>query len=325
MKKLIAILWVVLAAAALQAGEPRKVAVFVQNRTRVPAMAEQVDAIRERIIGALSEVPDMMVIDSTLTLDAYDESPNAAKALGCDYVAVASIVGASSMKRNLGGRLSKVFTLRMSLKVTDVNGVGVDGMPVWVRQLPVVDAADADEVYFEMLIDQWSNEMTQAIAQKAPGWRAPSRPEAKLARIYISTTIDKTVAELESQTKGASGEQLVELRKVVGGAVVSIDGLVAGSAPNTFEVAPGLHTIEVSRAWMTPYRATLNVQDGASLEVALEMSAEGVAKWGTQENLRAELARKYAEAAMQRGVKVNLDSSGWHDVSQGNHTTVIAP
>jgi len=96
-----------------------------------------------------------------------------------------------------------------------------------------------------------------------------------------------------------------------------LDGAVIGSAPNTFKATKGLHQICIRRDWMKPYQATVNVQEGLVLQVALEMSAEGLAKWGTEESLRSGIARDYARAAMERGVKVNIDTAKWRDVGGG--------
>jgi hypothetical protein len=234
--------------------------------------------------------------------------------LGCDYIAVATVVNASSMKRNLSGRLNTVFTIRMTLKIMDSSGASVDGMPIWVRQLPILDADDEPMNYYQMLFDQWATDVTSVIAQKAGRWRAPIVKPVDLVEFYVSTTIDKTVAELESQTKGIKGEQLQELRRVVGGAAIEIDGAVIGSAPGSFRIAPGLHQLKVSREWMKPYFATVNIQNGSSFEIALEMSKAGIEKWGTVEALRADIAKRYADAVRERGVRVNIDTSGWRDV-----------
>ena len=76
---------------------------------------------------------------------------------------------------------------------------------------------------------------------------------------------------------------------------------------------------------MRPYTATVNIQDGTSLKVALEMSDEGLAKWGSAEALRADLARRYAEAARDRNIKMNLnvDTTNWRDVGSGVPTMRI--
>ena len=313
----------------------KKVAVFVQNRTRVVGMDDEVDGVRDRLAAALAEVDGFVVVDSAQVADSFrrykvsvaeektglvpgiftgGSVPRVAQMLGCDYIVAATIVNASSMNRNMGGRLNTVFTLRMSLKIMDASGASVDGMPTWVRQMPVLDAADAPMNYYQMLFDQWANDVTAAVAQKALRWRAPAAAPSALVEFFVSTTIDQAVAELESQTKGAQGEQLQELRRVVGGVSVEVDGAVVGSSPGPFRVSPGLHQIKIFREWMKPYFATVNVQPGMTLNVALEMSDEGMRKWGSLEALRADVARRYAEAARERGVKVNIDTTNWRDV-----------
>ena len=313
----------------------RKMAVFVQNRTRVVGMDDEVDGVRDRLTAALAEVDGLAIVDSAQVADTFrrykvtaaeekaeliagvfsgGSVSRIAKMLGCDYIAAATIVNASSMKRNLGGRLNTIFTLRMTLKVMDSTGASVDGMPTWVRQLPILDAADDPMNYYQMLFDQWASDITTAVAQKASRWRVPAAAADTMVEFHVSTTIDKTVAELESQTRGAKGEQLQELRRVVGGVTVELDGAVIGSAPGSFRAASGLHQLRVTRAWMKPYVATVSISEGMTLEVALELSDEGVRKWGSIEAMRADLAKRYADAARERGVRINLDTSKWRDV-----------
>ncbi len=320
------------------APELKKVAVFVKNNTKVPGMDDQVDGIRDRLAAALAEVDGFAVLDSAQIADTFRKYkvtvaeektglvpgiftggsvPNVAKMLGCDYIVAASIVSAGSLRRNVGGTLATVFNLRMALKVMDASGASVYGLPVKPYTFPATEVADDPMNYYDILLDRWASEATTALATKAPKWRKPAAADAEMVSFEVRTTIDQAVAELESQTKGAKGEQLAELRKVVGGVTVELDGAVIGSAPNTFTATKGLHQLCVKREWMKPYMATVNIQEGMILQVALEMSAEGIQKWGTLEGLRASLAQEYARAAMTRGVKVNLDSANWRDVGGG--------
>lgn len=338
MKKLLLVMLALSALAGLSAEEPKKIAVFVQNRTRVPGMDDEVDGIRDRLTAALAEVDGFAVMDSAQVADSFRKHkltveeekrglvagvftggsiPTVAKMIGCDYIVAASIVSASSIRRNVGGALATVFNLRMSLKVMDATGASVYGLPVKPYTFPVTDAADDPMNYYNILLDRWATEATAALAQRAPKWRKAAVEAQTLASFTVQTTIDQSIAELESQTKGARGEQLAELRKVVGGVTVELDGTVIGSTPNTFRATPGLHQLRVTREWMKPYQATVNIQEGMTLQVALELSAEGAAKWGSIEAMRAGLARQYAEAAMTRGIKVNLDSANWRDVGSG--------
>lgn len=314
---------------------PKKIAVFVQNRTRIAGMDDEVDGVRDRLSSALAEIDGLSVMDSAQVADTFrrykvtvgeekaglvsgifsgGSIPAISKMLGCDYIAAATIVNASVANRNVGGRLASVYTIRMTLKIMDSTGASVDGMPTWVRQMPILDAVDDPMNYYQMLFDQWSSDVTAAVAQKSLKWRKPSPVAGGLVSFYISTTIDKTVAELESQTKGANGEQLQELRRIAGGVTVEIDGAVVGSSPGPLKTTPGLHQMRVTRPWMDPYTATVLINEGSSFDIALEMSEEGMRKWGSIEALRADLAKRYADAARERGVRINVDTTNWRDV-----------
>ena len=320
----------------------KKVAVFVQNRTRMPAMDDEIDGIRDRLTASLAAVDGMEVLDSAQIADTFrkykvstDEEkkglvsgifsggsvPNVARMIGCDYIVAASIVGASSMKRNMSGQLSTVFTLRTTIKVMDATGRTVGSVPNWSSSFPVLNEGGDDPMnYYNILIDRWVEDATNQLAENALKWRAPAAAAAALVAFKVTTTIDKVVTELESQTKGTKGELLAELRKVVGGATVELDGAVIGSCPGEFRAAPGLHQIKITRQWMQPYTATVNIVDGMQLDVAMEMSEAGLAKWGSAEAIRADVAQRYGNAARERGVKINLDTSNWRDgVLGGGH------
>ena len=196
----------------------KTVAVFVQNRTRVVGMDDEVDGVRDRLAAALAEVDGISVVDSAQVADMFrrykvtvaeektglvsgifsgGSVPRVAQMLGCDYIVAATIVNASSVNRNMGGRINTVFTLRMTMKVMDADGKSVDGMPTWVRQMPVLDAADAPMNYYQMLFDQWATDVTATIAQKAPRWRAPSAASAGPA--FAAATAPSMAASLMTQ------------------------------------------------------------------------------------------------------------------------------
>jgi len=324
------------------AQELKKVAIFVKNNTKVPGMDDEVDGIRDRLAVAMAEVDGFTVLDSSQIADTFRKYkvttaeektglvsgiftggsvPNVARMLGCDYIVAASIVGANSMPRNVGGTQAMVFNLRMALKVMDASGASVYGVPVKPYTFPATDAAGDPMSYYNILLDRWATEATTALATKAPTWRKPAAAPA-LVTFVVSTTIDSVKEKLESQTKGVNGEQLQELRKVVGGASIELDGALVGTAPCEIRATPGLHQIRVKRQWMKDYEATVSVSEGQRLEIALELNDEGVAKWGTIEAVRSAVAEGYAEAAWRRGIKMNVDTKNWRDVGWGERDKV---
>jgi len=83
---------------------------------------------------------------------------------------------------------------------------------------------------------------------------------------------------------------------------VELDGLAIGSAPGTFQGYPGLHKLRLSREGFDAWERTVNLYDGQNLRVALQMSAEGTARWKENANFLATLDsnRKLTDAEAKR-------------------------
>lgn len=77
----------------------------------------------------------------------------------------------------------------------------------------------------------------------------------------------------------------------VEGAAVELDGAVIGSAPGRFFAAPGLHQLRVTKEWLTPWERTVNIFPNQVISVTLELSEQGLARFATIEQLKADLAR----------------------------------
>lgn len=349
--RLLAVVLASLVVFASEASEVRKVAVFARNLSSQRSLDAQVPGLRDRLASVFANQKDISVVGVGENLGNGTElTPNLIRTLQCDYVALAGIASAGSMVRRIGegGTASTVYTLRMTLKIMDATGKSIDALPNWMKRYPVLESTGDAEAYYDILFDQWLQEVESMLGAKCPSWpvvrqELPRPPVASgdkggeqkpvvvtvspqpvpqpvqepMVSFRISTTIDQVVSELESQTRGVNGEMLAELRKVVGGATVEIDDVVEGSCPGEFMATPGLHRLKIVRAWMKPYMATIRVKEGMKLNVAMEMDDEGIQKWGSLESLRADVAKRYAEAAMTRGVKVNVDTAHWRDVGDG--------
>ncbi|MDA3923516.1 MAG: PEGA domain-containing protein [Kiritimatiellae bacterium] len=317
-----------------------KVAIFVRNQTRVPGMDDEVDGIRDRI-GAELAGSGMIIMDQAEIVNGFNRykvttaeeraglvagvfsggsTVRVAQMLGCEYIMLVKIVRASSTKRKAGGRPVTIFTLNMSTKVNEaVQGSSVYGSN-WSRKVPVPgEFAVADEAlnYYSDLVDQWSVETGEEISTKAPTWRRVNAAPANLVNFSVSTTIDKLIEGLESGVR-APNELLDEMRRVVGGVTVELDGAALGSSPGTFQASLGLHQLRVTRQWMTPWQKTVNIQEGVAFNIGLELSDAGIIRYQSMEGFRSLVAFSYAEAVMRKGVKVNFDTAAWRDVSVGD-------
>ncbi len=317
-----------------------RIAIFVKNQTRVPGMDDEVDGIRDRV-GAELAGAGMIVMDQAEIVNGFTRykvttaeeraglvegiftggsTVRVAQMLGCDYIMLVSIVRASSARRTAGGRAVTTFTLNMSTKVNEaVQGSSVYGSN-WSNKIPVPGefAADDDAMnYYNDLVDRWAEETGQEIAEKAPTWRRVDAAQVQLVSFSVSTTVDKLIGGLESGVR-APNELLDEMRRVVGGVTVELDGVALGSAPGTFQASPGLHQLRVTRQWMQPWQKTVNIQEGAAFDIGLELSDAGLQRYRNMEAFRSLIAVSYAEAVMRKGAKINFDTAAWRDVSIGD-------
>ena len=87
---------------------------------------------------------------------------------------------------------------------------------------------------------------------------------------------------------------------------VELDGIALGSAPGAFQAYPGLHKLRLSREGFDDWERTVNIYDGQTLRVALQMSAAGYARWADTTAFLASLDNKRkltdAEAEKIRGL-----------------------
>lgn len=317
-----------------------KIAIFVKNQTKVPGMDDEVDGVRDRISAELAGA-GLIVLDKAEIADGFNRfkvttaeeraglvegiftggsTVRVAQMLGCDYIMLVSIVGASHLARTAGDKPVTVYTLRMTSKVNEAaQGSSVYGSN-WTNKLPVpgvsADGGDAMN-YYNDLVDQWAKATGEEIAGKVQTWRRAAPADTTLVDFSVSTTVDELIKGLESGVR-APNELLDEMRRLVGGVTVELDGATVGSSPGTFKAAPGLHQLRITRQWMKPWQQTVNIQPDAAFRVALELSDAGLQRYTTQEGFRAAAAIAYAEAAMRKGVKVNFDTAAWRDVSVGN-------
>jgi hypothetical protein len=318
-----------------------KIAIFVKNQTRTAGMDDEVDGVRDRISAQLAGA-GLIVMDKAEIADGFNRfktttaeeragliegiftggsTVRVGQMLGCDYIMLVSIIGASHLARNAGDKPVTIFTLRMTSKVNDVvQGLSVYGSN-WTNKLPVpgqyTEGADAMN-YYNDLIDQWAAATGEEIAGKVQTWRRAEPADATLVEFSVSSTVDELLKGLESGVR-APNELLDEMRRLVGGVTVELDGATVGSSPGTFKASPGLHQLRVTRQWMRPWQQTVTLQAGATFHVALELSDAGLQRYQSQEAFRAAVAIGYAEAMLRKGVKINYDTAAWRDVSTGSN------
>lgn len=321
---------------------PKKVAIFARNQTKKSAMDDEIDGFRDLIAAELAGSETIQLIDKADLVDSFKRykvttaeeragliegvfkggsAVRVAQMSGADYLMLVSVVYADKRARKLGGSNITTYSLNTSVKVLNgVTGGSVFGKTI-KKKYPSNSAAGSgdDAGYYHDLMEQAATAIAEEVSASSAGWKAVKKEDAELVAFSVKTTIDDLIDGLEKGVRGKN-ELLDELRHVVGGATVEIDGAAVGSSPGTYKVTPGLHQIKVTRQWMKPWQKTVNIQEGTSFDVGLELSDAGIAKYKDLERLKSAIAVNYAEAAYRKNIKINFDTEAWQKVEIPDNT-----
>ncbi|OQB88689.1 MAG: PEGA domain protein [Verrucomicrobia bacterium ADurb.Bin122] len=97
--------------------------------------------------------------------------------------------------------------------------------------------------------------------------------------------------------------------------VVEVDGVAVGTAPGEISLKPGFSKLRLTREGFKPWERTINAVNGQTLTVALEMSAEGYARWQEStafiNTLKNNAKLTDAEAQKLRGQAKMFEQSGY--------------
>ncbi len=184
--------------------------------------------------------------------------------IGADYLIVASMGTLGHEKRTFKGK--------GTIYKTD-NSADIYTMPMTARVLVGNTGAS---IYGDSLI------ASTTIYQNAG------------IEIEMNNIVDKIINSGTTELSNAIGEKIDEARKIdvkqaalvnfsvgsnISGATVELDGTAIGSTPGTFEVSPGVHQMRITREYFEPWERTVNIYPGQKLNVTLELSKSGMAKY----------------------------------------------
>ncbi len=207
-----------------------------------------------------------------------------AQMIGADYLIVASLSSFGRETRTFQGEgtlygtgnISETFTLRIALKVLEGNSGGtIYGDLVTVAErIAVVERLkiESSEIIHKLL-DAGALKAAENIGDKIQKIRDIPVKSASVVEFSVVSNVD--------------------------GASVELDGAVVGSTPGRFSAVPGLHQLKLSKQWLTTWDKTVNIFAGQTLNVTLELSAEGMQRYSTLERLKSELARKKMRTEME--------------------------
>ena len=299
---------------ALEKG-PLRAAIFVQNRAGA-AFKDRIDELNDLITTRLTEkgftvmdrndviakfreardsekieqqalkfVNDVINLDKTESV--VEDSVSGASALrvsqmlDANYLIFASLTSIGSETHTFKGdgtiyktsNETTTVTLRVSLKVLEGNSGGtVYGDVVAVSERIATNAFSevASTEVVSRLLDKGALQIADRIESKMERIRNVRPKTAQAVEFTISSNVE--------------------------GASVELDGAVIGTAPSTFNAAPGLHQVRLSKENYATWERTVNIFPGQILNVSLEMSEEGLRRHREKQDV--ELTKRERETEM---------------------------
>ena len=210
-----------------------------------------------------------------------------AQALGATHLLQVTLSGFDSNKQTIDAYGVKTInderTARVTYKILDGN-TGASLAADTVRASKVVQQSSGG------LSDDRSSLLNDLLAEAAGKVAASLKRQLDRGRITTSeaqgnVTVNFTteLADLYIPDVRIDKDNTVRMSedklKVSAVATIEVDGLAVGTAPGKLTVKPGLHKLRVVREGYKPWERTVNFTNGQTLNVGLEMSDAGYARW----------------------------------------------
>jgi len=293
---------------------------------------------REDVINAVSSFSDeganagdenLPGADLDALMSNQSSATRLAQMLGADFVMVGSIVSVNHNARTFEGYGTKrsIFESRMRVtyKILDrLRGASITGGTVAASHKAPFQRKDGDagHTYAEStgVIDELLNDVSEKLAEQFESklakveQRAPADVDLAEWTVICGTT-DMVVPTIVENEDGefVVGEQSLPINPM--NVTVELNGAVIGTAPGTFEVAPGLSKLRLTREGYRDFERTVNVVDGQTLRIDLKMTDKEYARWKDMtaflQNLKQGAQLTDAQAERVRGCAQMLRQSGF--------------
>jgi PEGA domain len=237
-----------------------------------------------------------------------------AQNLGADFILMPAITSYGTEKKTYTGdgiaTINVIHNLRVSYKIAEAGTGGeIKGGTViatkTIRQSGNLQVDNTDVI--NELLDDAADQLADTIAQNASSLPTTVAKDKMVNfRIACSMTDPHQQPILVSALGIAADNTVIVTNPLVAvqplDVTVELDGIALGSAPGSFQAYPGLHKLRLSREGFDAWERTVNVYDGQTLRVALQMSAAGYARWADTTAFLATLdnRRKLTDAEAEK-------------------------
>lgn len=322
--------------------KPDNYTVAIFTTSRVKEADGELGALEDYITGRVTDL-NLRVISGETALNAVSSlTPGAkpteldtqlaqatsavrlAQTLGANYLLQVSIAGADSAKNTVDAygvkQTNDVRTVRVTYKILDGNnGASLAADTVRVSrtyQNTAGNTTDRSNIFNELLDDAATKVAASLKKQIDRGRIVASSPGQGLVTITLTTELaDVYIPDVRIGAENTISISDSKFKVSALAATVEVDGIAVGTAPGTIEVRGGLHKLRVVREGFKPWERTVNFTNGQKLNVALEMSAAGYARWQDATKFINELKNGAkltdAEVKVLEGEAKMLEQSGY--------------
>ena len=285
--------------------EPTTVAIFVTNRVGSVGDSE-LGALEDYITGRVSDL-NVRIISGETALDAVAgmepgakvnelddqlaQSTSAvrlAQTLGATHLLHVTITGFDSNERTVDAYGVKATneerTARVTYKILDgVTGASLAADTVRVSKViqQTVAAGETLSSVLNSLLDEAAGKVAASLKRQIDRGRLATTSAVQGEVTFTLTTelADVYIPDVRIGAENAVSISDSTFKVSALAATVEIDGIAVGSAPGQVTARAGLHKLRVVREGFKPWERTVNLSQGQKLNVPLEMSEAGYARW----------------------------------------------
>lgn len=292
------------AAPAKAASPGVTVAIFTANRAGEVGDSE-LGALEDYITGKVTEL-NVRVISGETALNATSGmTPGAAanaldaqladstsavrlsQTLGATHLLQVTISGFDSNQQTIDAYGVKTVnderTVRVTYKILDGN-TGASLAADTVRASKTVQQASGVSENRSSVLNGLLEEAAGKVAASLKRQLDRGRITTSTAQGNVSVTFTTDLADLYIPDVRINPENTLTIGetkfKVAAlAATIEVDGIAVGTAPGKLEVKAGLHKLRVVREGFKPWERTVNFSNGQKLNIALELTEAGYARW----------------------------------------------
>jgi PEGA domain len=280
------------------------VAIFVANRAGKVGDAE-LGALEDYITSRVTELNVHVISGETAinavgsmapgakenALDAQlSQSTSAvrlAQTLSASHLLQVTLAGFDSNKKSIDAYGVKTTnderTVRVTYKILDGTtgaSLAADTVRVSKTYQQAEGLSEERSSVLNDLLDEAAVKVASSLKRQIDRGRITASATQGLVTITLTTELtDVFVPDVRIGVENTVNISESKFKVSALAATVEIDGIAVGTAPGQIEVKAGLHKLRVVREGFKPWERTVNFTNGQKLNVGLEMSEAGYARW----------------------------------------------